>query len=518
MAMGLTEDFLKAAATISQESCLADYIPAAWPVIEPHRDFLPNWHISLVAEYLEAVSANEINRLIINIPPRYMKSLTVSVFWPTWTWTRRPETRWTFASYAAALAMKHSLDRRAILESEWYQDRWGAHVRLAPDQNAKTEYLNTARGVMVATSIGGSITGKGGDFVVVDDPINPMQAESDLQRQAAITYFDRTLSTRLDDKKKGAIVVVMHRLHENDLTGHLLQDIGWEHLDIPVEAKDRRTYVYPRSGRAVMREPGTLLWPEREDWPEIAEAKRRLGSYGFAGQYEQRPSAAEGGLFKRAWWKFYQQAPAAFDTVLQSWDMSFKALNESDYVCGQVWGRVGADCYLLDQVHEQLTFTQTVSAVKGLSAKWPATLTKLVEDKANGTAVIDVLQHDIPGLIPVEPEGGKLSRASAISPLIEAGNVYVPDPLNHPWVSDFIEECANFPRGAHDDQVDAMSQALLRLQTITAAADLSVADIEQIQREYVRAQAEAGTLEPARRGLDLSTRSLWGSRRRGRYW
>jgi predicted phage terminase large subunit-like protein len=463
-AMGLAEDFVKAALTLTQEASLAEFIPAAWPIIEPSRPFLTNWHLELMAEFLEAVSVGEIKRLIINIPPRYMKSLSVSVFWPAWAWTVKPSTRWTFSSYSAALALKHSIDRRSLIESPWYQERWGHRVQLSADQNAKGEFMNTARGLMVATSVGGSVTGKGGDVLVIDDLLNPMQAASDQKLQAALTCFDRTLSTRLDDKKRGAIVVIEHRLHQEDLTGHLLQELGWEHLAIPVEADEPRTFVFPRSGRSYAMELGALLWPAREDLPEIAEAKRRLGSYGFAGQYMQRPSAAEGGLFKRAWWQFYQQAPAAFDMLLQSWDMAFKALNESDYVCGQVWGKIGADSYLLDQVHAHLSFSQTLAAVKALSAKWPAALTKLIEDKANGSAVIDTLRHEIPGLIPVEPQGGKFSRASAVSPLIEAGNVYLPDPLLAPWVEDFVQEAANFPRGAHDDQVDAMSQGLLRLQ------------------------------------------------------
>src|SRR5438046_2316824 len=184
---------------LAQRSLRA-YVEQAWPILEPDTPFLPNWHIDLLIEYLEAVTAGEIRDVLITMPPRSMKSLVVSILWPTWEWIRRPGGRWLFVSYADALASKHSLDRRTIIQSDWYQSRWGDTIRLAADQNVKSEFQNTRRRVMVATSIGGSITGKGGNRIVVDDPHNPVQAESDAQRDAALGYFSRTLSTRLDNK------------------------------------------------------------------------------------------------------------------------------------------------------------------------------------------------------------------------------------------------------------------------------------------------------------------------------
>ncbi len=407
----------------------------------------------------------EITRLLINIPPRYMKSIAVSVMWPTWEWIRRPQTRWLFSSYSSSLSTDHSLARRMVIQSPWYQEHWGERYQLAGDQNLKTQFANTARGVMIATSVGGSATGKGGDRVVVDDPHNPEEAQSDLQREAGVRFFKQTLSTRLNDKRKGAIVVIMQRLHEEDVSAVCIEQ-GYTHLCLPAEAPTRQVITTP-AGRVYEREPGGLLWPEREGPTEIAAAKVALGSYGYAGQYQQEPAPAEGGILKRAWWRYYRQAPSAFDEVILSWDMAFKDEEAArggkppDFVVGQVWGRVAADKYLLDQVRDRMDFTATCAALKAQVVKWPRARAKLVEDKANGPAVIAALRKTVPGLIPVEPQGSKTARAYAVSPDIEAGNVYLPE--DAPWVGDFVEECAKFPNGANDDQVDAMTQALIRL-------------------------------------------------------
>jgi len=454
------------------ERKLADFIRQAWHVIEPATPYLHNWHIDLICEYLEAVSAGQITRLIINIPPRYMKSIAVSVMWPVWEWIRHPETRWIFASYSQSLSTKHSVDRRTIIQSDWYQSRWGDRFKLVEDHNLKTEFLNDKRGHMIATSVGGTSTGKGGNRLVVDDPLNPKEAASDVLRERANTWFDQTFYSRLDDKKTGAIVVIMQRLHEKDLTGHLLEQGGeWEHLCLPAIAEDRQVIHFPMSGRTLVREPGDLLWPEREGPKEIEAAKLALRSYGFAGQYQQRPSPMEGGIFKRGWWKFYKEPPARFDEMLQSWDCSFKSASTSDYVVGQVWGRVGGEFYLLDQVRDRMDFTETLQAVRALTAKWPKARSKLIEDKANGQAVIDALKREIPGIIPVTPKESKEARAMAVQPFMEAGNVYLPDPSIAPWIHDFIEECAAFPNAAHDDQVDAMTQALNRLAQRKTASE-----------------------------------------------
>lgn len=426
---------------------------------------MSNWHIDAICDHLEAVTAGQIKRLLINMPPRYMKSICVSVMWPTWEWIKHPSMRWLFASYAASLSTKHSLDRRTIIQSEWYQNNWSNIYSLAGDQNIKTEYANTRQGYMFSTSTGGTATGKGGNRIIVDDPLNPKEAGSDALRSAANTFFDQTLTTRMDNKKTGAIVIVMQRLHEKDLSGHVLEQGGYVHLNLPATAPKSVMIHFPHSGKVFERPEGHILWEDREGAPELEQQKRALGSYGYSGQYDQNPSPAEGGIIKRFWWQFYDKMPALsyFDSILISVDCSFKDLESSDYVVMQVWGRKGARKYLLDQVRAKLDFPKTVQRLKALISKWPQAKVKLVEDKANGTAVISVLKDSVPGIIAVEPQGGKIARAQAITFTIEAGDVYLPNTELAPWVDDFVEECAVFPKGAHDDQVDAMSQALSRM-------------------------------------------------------
>lgn len=437
------------------------YIRQSWRVIEPATEYLHNWHIDLICEYLEACKLRQIKRLIINIPPRSIKSTAVTVNFPTWLWTMAPHERFMFASYSQGLSTKHSIDRRDIIQSDWYQQGWGKVFQLTEDQNQKTEFRNDHAGHMIATSMTGTSTGKGCNFLIVDDPHNPLEAESDLQRDTAIESFDRTLSTRLDNKKQDVIIVVMQRLHEKDLTGHLLAQGGWQNLCLPAIEEKRTVYYFPVSKTEKVREEGDILWPDREGPDELAQAKRQLGSYGFAGQYQQQPSPSGGGIVKRSWWRTYRKAPDDFEKIIQSWDCTFKDAETSDFVVGQVWGKKGADAYLLDQVRGKWNITSTLQEVVALSAKWPKSSAKYVEDKANGTAVIALLKQKVPGLLPVNPEGGKIVRANAVSPYVESGNVYVPEESD--YISDFLGEWDKFPNGDHDDQVDACTQALNQL-------------------------------------------------------
>jgi predicted phage terminase large subunit-like protein len=468
---------------------LGQFVRQAWAIVEPSTPFVPGWHIDAIIEHLDAVTRGQIRNLLINVPPRHMKSLLVAVFWPAWEWIRWPERRWLFSSYAAQLSIRDSVKCRRLIESPWYQARWGDRFALTGDQNTKGRFDNNKSGYRLSTSVGGSATGEGGDRIVCDDPNNVNEVESDSVRKATNDWFDVVMSTRVNDPKTTAKVTVMQRCHQLDLSGHLLEQGGWEHLCLPAEYEDGRcaTSIGWSDPRAAH---GELLWPERFGADEIASLKRSLGSYGAAGQLQQRPSPAEGGLIKRHWWRYYQPLGANLPPVIvrhpdgtdrpiaavllhggrgeliQSWDCSFKDLETSDYVVGQVWGNMGANFYLLEQVRGRMDFPATLRAVRGMSSRWPAALAKLIEDKANGSAVIQMLTHELGGILPVNPEGGKVARARAASPLIEAGNVYLPHPQFAPWVNDFIEECAAFPNGAHDDQVDAMTQALLRWNMI----------------------------------------------------
>jgi predicted phage terminase large subunit-like protein len=466
---------------------LGEFVRQAWHVVEPSTPFVPGFHIDAIIDHLEAVTYGKIRNLLINVPPRHMKSLLVSVFWPAWEWIRWPERRRLFSSYASGVSIRDSVKCRRLIESPWYQQRWGHVFVLTGDQNAKTRFDNSRSGCRLSTSVGGTVTGEGGDRIICDDPHNVADILSDTIRKAALDWWDVAMSTRLNDPKTSAKVVVMQRCHQRDLSGHLLEQGGWEHLCLPAEyeGEKRATSIGFSDPRM---ERGELLWGERFGPQEIAEAKRSLGSYAAAGQLQQRPSPAEGGMIKRYWFRFWQAPGANLPPILvrfpdgsermivaeeigkveeqaQSWDCSFKDLETSDYVVGQVWGRRGSQFLLLDQVRARMDCPTTVKAVHQMSRKWRGSGAKLIEDKANGSAVIQMLANQIPGIIPVNPSGGKIARASAISPLIEAGNVYLPHPQMFPWVNDFIEECASFPAGAHDDQVDAMTQVILRWHT-----------------------------------------------------
>jgi predicted phage terminase large subunit-like protein len=452
---------------------LREFVRQAWPIVEPSTPFVPGWHIDAIVEHLEAVTYGQIRNLLMNVPPRHMKSLLVAVFWPAWEWIRWPERRWLYSSYGAQLSIRDSIKCRRLIESPWYQHRWGDRFSLTSDQNTKGRFDNDRSGYRLATSVGGAATGEGGDRIICDDPHNVQEAESDAVRKVTLDWWDVVISTRVNDPKTAAKVVVMQRCHQQDLGGHLLEQGGWEHLCLPAE--------YEGPGRATSigwsdprTEQGELLWPDRFGPAEIESLKISLGSYAAAGQLQQRPSPAGGGMFKRHWFRYWQPRGANLppvivrlpdgtqasiiavdlchqvDDQIQSWDCSFKDLHTSDYVVGQAWARVGAVYILTDQVRARMDCPTTVKAVRELSLKWPGSVAKLIEDKANGSAVIQMLALEIPGILPVNPEGGKVARAAAVSPLIEAGNVYLPHPQYAPWVNNFIEECAAFPNGAHD--------------------------------------------------------------------
>jgi len=446
-------------------SSLRSYFKHTWTILEPNLPLKYNWHYDLMAEYLMACSQGQIKRLIVNLPPRYGKSNLITVCFPTWLWIHKPELRFIFASYAQTLSTKHSVDRRTIIESDWYSQGYGHLYSLASDQNMKTEFLNNKRGVMTASSIHGAVTGKGGSYIIVDDPHNPRGADSDLKRDAVITSFDRAISTRLDDKDNGVIIVVMQRLHENDLSGHLIEQGGWEHLKLPGLFDKPKTYIFPVSHKTKQTDFNEPLHKERENLTQLMDQKKALGTYGWSGQYMQEPSPAGGGVFKRSWFKFWTKLPEKLDEMLISFDMAFKETSDSDFVVGQVWAKHGADSYLIGQVRDRMDFIGTLNAFVTFCGKYKDAHLKLVEEKANGAAVISALKKKISGIVPVIPKDSKEARAHAVSPQFESGNVYIPDPKSNPWVHDYIEEFIKFPRATHDDQVDATTQALLRFSS-----------------------------------------------------
>jgi predicted phage terminase large subunit-like protein len=446
---------------------LAEFYKQAWPMVEPATDLRWNWHLDVVCEYLEALAADGgLSRVIINMPPRFGKSILVSVIWPAWVWAKQPWTRWLFASYAASLANKFSIDRRSILASPWYQERWP--VQFAGDQNQKSEFMNTARGHMIATSVGGSITGKGGDFIVVDDLQNPEMAESAAARETVNRFFDETLASRLDDKRRGRIVVIQQRTHQADLTGHLLERGGWIQLSLPALFERRMTISLPVTRREVVKVAGDLLWPEREGVAELEAAKFRLGSYAYNCQYLQNPIARGGNLFKQDWFGRFRERPK-FDVLIQSWDCAFKTGQTNDFSACLTIGWVRSNphaagaapgCYLVHAWRGRLEFPDLKRKALELYQQWNPSKV-LIEDTASGQSLLQELRTAIP-IEGVKPEGDKMARAASVTPMVEGGQFWLLE--GAPWLEEYLEEMVGFPGAANDDQVDATVQALSHLR------------------------------------------------------
>jgi len=484
---------------------LHEFVAQAWHVVEPATPFADNWHIGAICEHLEAVHRGEIRRLLINIPPRFLKSTTVSVMYPAWTWIHRPAHKFLCGSYALKLSIRDNLKMRRLVQSPWYRERWGRGFNLVDgsdwgdpdgfemtsDQNQKIRFENDRSGYRIAFGFEGGVMGEGGDDVIVDDPHDRDSAHSDAERESSITTFKEAITTRLNDPAKSAIIVVMQRLHEHDLSGQVLAQGGYEHLLMPMHfdpKRSKRTVVGWSDPRT---ETGELLHPARFTEEVVAEWEANLGSYAAAGQLEQMPAPAEGGILKRASWRFYNddvepRLPEKFDFELQSWDMAFKGLKTSNFVAGQAWGKLEANCFMKpDEVYAQLDFPGTCEAFVTFSDRHPYA-TKLVEDKANGPAVISTLKGKIPGIIGVNPDGGAEAVAHSVAPYVEAGNVWLPNPWHarsdkdgrvpagsavredRRWVLRFIENAAKFPNGSipagsHGDDVVAATQGIHHL-------------------------------------------------------
>ncbi len=471
---------------------LRDFIRESWPIIEPVTPYIDNWHIHAMCDYLEAVTLGQIKRLIINVPPRYMKSIAVTIMWPVWEWIEHPGTRWMFASYNGDLSRDHSVSRRTIIQSDWYRANWGSRFELTGDQNVKTEYRNTQQGVMLATSMGGTAIGKGANRIVVDDPHNPQQIESEQILQSQVRFFDQSLYTRLNNKKKDAIVVVMQRLHQNDLCGHLLDDEKdeadkYEHLCLEAECETRRTISTP-SGKVFDRKPGELLWLEREGPKEIAGAKKRLGTYGYAGQYQQRPSPAGGGKFKSEWIRYYRVVGEFYQLIDREGNTKAVRIancdrfatmdvagtkkkkqksHKPDYTVIGVWDLTPChNMVKVDHYRGQIETPQV--ADKGIEMMRKHDLPWIgVERDGIGLGVVQTMRSRGVTVRAIKAKGSKEARSQTAEIRMEAGMIYFP--VGAPWLFDLESELTTFPNAEHDDQVDELSYAALHVQRVRGA-------------------------------------------------
>lgn len=416
-------------------------------------------HLDVLDDVLMKVSTGELKRVIVTMPPRHGKSERVSRKFPAWHIGRNPNDEVILASYSLDLSRGFSRIARDTLSNHY--DVFGESID-KHNQSAESWGVEGHRGGLHAAGVGGPITGKGAKIAIIDDPVkNAEEADSETMRDKIWEWYQSTLYTRLTPD--GRIIVVMTRWHEDDLVGRLLKKEEDE-IKEGIHKGERWTVInFPAIAEKddyLGREEGEPLWPEQGfDKDRIEQIKIDVGSRVFNALYQQRPSAAEGNLLKREWWRYYDYLPE-INTMLISVDAAFKDEDDSDFVVCQVWGRHGNNVYLIDQVRGRMNFLATIQTIRNLHNKYPRAGLKLIEDKANGSAIIQTLELEMPGIIAVKPEGGKVARVNAVSAFIESGNVFLPRTAE--WVQDFVEEAANFPNGKNDDQVDAMSQALHR--------------------------------------------------------
>lgn len=507
---------------------LALFCQRAWGQIDT-QPLVWNWHLDLICACLEAVTRNELNDLLINIPPGHAKSMIVSVLWPAWEWAVDPQKKLISSSYIDSLVARDAVRFRDLIFTPWYQEHFvkprtaiAAHEATKPeadrdpirmlgawgfkdDQNLKMHMKNTLGGERIGVTTG-SGTGHRAHTEIVDDPLSAETATSKVEREAVVRWFFETMSSRFVDQDNGKRVIIMQRLHEADLAGEVITRGGFAQLVLPTEFDPKRraeVYAKPHKhsakcqgegrpeclistterGRLIAIDPrtvaGELLFPARFPKSAIDQAKspKGMGAQAYHAQHQQVPTPPEGNLIKRAWftkrWLLPGEAPLAGyvtrplprPSVIEIvTDAAFKKTDTSDFVACGVWGLLWPDIYLLDIVWARMTFTETLQAIRGLKTKWKRASGIVIEDKANGSALIDTLKQELSGVIGVEPEGGKESRIAAAARYIEAGNVWLPQSALD-QTGALIEEAVSFPKASHDDGIDMTAYAINRFLT-----------------------------------------------------
>ncbi|MBW4596243.1 MAG: phage terminase large subunit [Brasilonema angustatum HA4187-MV1] len=448
----------------SQIDSFYKFFLGAWKVLHPTERLYENWHLLLLAEYLEEVYFNRIGNLLINVQPRSLKSELISVAFPCWVWIGKPEKDILGLSYSSVLANDHNQMRRDILKSEWYK-RLNPGIELKIDKNRISEFSNNYKGTMYARGFDGSVTGIGGNLILVDDPNNPVTSESKQVRTETLRKFKDYSVGRRNDPKNTPIIVVQQRTNVEDVSGYILRELAedYTYLKLPVRSPIAIDMKSPKDGRVIKhREPDELLHPERFGEKEDEEARRTLGAYMYASRYRQEPYAKGGGIF-RSNWQYFTTLPKRFAPAI-SVDASFGSVTDTaSYVVIQCWLICRPNFYLWSQQRERMTFPKTQEAIKKNLKQWGAELgkpitAKLVEAKANGAAIIQTLRADFPGIIGINPKSSKKARAEAIAPTFESKNVWLRE--GAAWLSEYEPELEAFPDYDSDDQVDATSQLI----------------------------------------------------------
>jgi predicted phage terminase large subunit-like protein len=440
---------------------LASFIAKSFHTVAPAQPFHRNWHLEAIAWRLEQCLTGEVRRLIITLPPRNLKSVSASVAFPAFALGQDPTKRIVCVSYSSELSGKHARDCRAVMDSTWYR-RVFPMTRLSREKNAELDFMTTQRGYRLSTSVGGTLTGRGGSLVIVDDPMKPDEAMSEARRRSACDWFENTLYSRLDDKRSDVIILIMQRLHIDDLVGHVLEKEDWVQLNLPAIAEvEERIPIGP--DKLYHRMAGEPLHGDREPLEVLEELRRSLGSFHFSAQYQQSPVPLEGELIKWEWFQVYDSEPGREpnDKLVQSWDTASKAGELNDYTVCTTWLIKGKDFFLLDLFRDRLNYPDLKRAIELQALRFrPDSV--LIEDKASGMALIqDLRQHRVAAIglpIAIEPEGDKVTRAAAQSAAIETGWVHLPRRAS--WLGELRTEILQFPYGRHDDQVDSIAQFL----------------------------------------------------------
>jgi predicted phage terminase large subunit-like protein len=438
------------------------FVKASWHLVEPETPFVDGWHIRAITQYLQALDDGRIpsRNLIINVPPRHMKSLLVNVFFPAWVWTRKPYKKFLFFSYSEMLTVRDSMRNRELIGSAWYQERF--NVQVDPRNDTKAQFDLLQGGHRYSFGTGGSIAGQGGDYLAIDDPLEISKANSKIARDAVNYTYDNAISMRGNDPKTVKKIIIMQRLHEDDLVGHILgKNEEWEQLILPAEYEGERFkssigFVDPRT------QPGELLWPERFGPAEITRMKDTLSEAGVAGQLQQRPAPLLGNIFKRDW---FSERYEHVDVVARyiSWDTAASIEDTAAYSSGIV-GELTSDyrLFIRDVYRERMEFPQLQYRVEALADKYDGLNAIIIEYKSSGIQVVQSLRQtssvsDL--IVPFNPKGDKIARAYEAAKWAEKGMVILPPPSQaYPWMIDFEEELFNYPNSRYADQVDALAQ------------------------------------------------------------
>jgi predicted phage terminase large subunit-like protein len=443
---------------------LRTFLERAFYEVNPHANFISGQYIDLMAAILEQCRTGKIKRLILNLPPRTLKSHAASVAFPAWLLGHDPAKQIICASYGQDLADKHARDCRTLMNSAFYRGLF-PRAELSSDRVAVNDFLTTAQGFRMATSVGGVLTGRGADILILDDILKPDDALSETRRKAANDWYFNTLLSRLNSKENGVIILVMQRLHEEDLVGVVTEVEPWEVLSLPAIAEEDE--CIPFEGflgiDRFIRKAGEALHPERDSVETYRRIREAVGEYNFQSQYQQNPLSREGGVIKKEWLQYLEphEWPQQFDYILQSWDTASKNGEKNNYSVCTTWGTHDTNFYLIDVLRKRFNFPELKRAVLDRFAQHNPEKV-LIEDKGSGTSLIQELksEYTIWCLEAYTPKQGsdKLMRLDAQSIKFESGRVYLPKQA--PWVDEYVREITGFPGSKYDDQVDSTSQAL----------------------------------------------------------